>query len=264
MLEVFERAAELLRDGDTIAVVSIVATSGSTPQKSGARMIVDARGASYYTIGGGGLEAAVIEDAVRAIENGKSLIKEYDLTGGSGSTPAMACGGRATVVIDVVYPPLRLVIFGAGHVGRALAECARGLGFSISIVDDREDYLKPEPFGESVDLIQGPSEYEGELPALDQNCYVVICTRSHVFDLRVLRHAVGSDVAYLGMIGSRLKVKGAFEKLLSEGVSRREMERVHAPIGLDIGSKTPKEIAISILAEIIKTRNQDGRRDKRV
>jgi xanthine dehydrogenase accessory factor len=167
----------------------------------------------------------------------------------------MACGGRSTVVIEVLSPPQRLVIFGAGHVGRALALAAGDLGFAVSVVDDREEHLSPALYPGGVELVRAPSEYDGELPELDEGCYVVILTRSHVTDYRVLRYAVDRGTAYLGMIGSRRKVKGALDKLKSEGVPSASIDRVRAPIGLDIGSKTPKEIAISILAEVIRARN---------
>lgn len=259
MIEVFEKVTELLRGGGTIALASIVSASGSTPQRSGARMIVDAAGKTYFTVGGGGFEAAVARDAVEAIARRTSLVKEYDLSGAAGNDLEMACGGKSTVVIEVLRPPQRLVIFGAGHVGRALALTAGDLGFAVSVVDDRKEHLSPELYPEGVGLVRAPSEYDGELPELDESCYVVILTRSHLTDYRVLRHAVERETAYLGMIGSRKKVRGALEKLKSEGVPSAALDRVRAPIGLDIGSKTPKEIAISILAEIIRTRNLEKR-----
>jgi xanthine dehydrogenase accessory factor len=259
MIEVFEKVTELLRGGATIALASIVSASGSTPQRSGARMIVDACGKSYFTVGGGGLEAAVVKDALEAIAGGAGLIKEYNLSGDGGSSLEMACGGKTIVVIEVLRPSQKLVIFGGGHVGQALAHCAGDLDFAVSVVDDREEYLAPGLYPPGVRIIRGPNEYDGELPELDESCYVVILTRSHVTDFNVLRHAVGCDTAYLGMIGSRKKVKGAFARLEAEGVGAAALDRVHAPVGLEIGSKTPKEIAISILAEVIKVRNVENR-----
>ena len=258
MIEVFERVTELLRGGGTIALTSIVSASGSTPQGSGARMIVDAGGKSYFTIGGGGFEAAVVKDAVEAIASRTNVIKEYNLAGDGGKSLGMACGGKTTIVIEVLRPPQRLVIFGAGHVGRALAQSAENLGFAISVVDDREEYLAPGLYPKGVELIRAPHTYDGELPGLDESCYVVILTRSHEMDFRVLRYAVGCDTAYLGMIGSGRKVKEAFAKLEGEGVPSPVLDRVCAPIGLDIGSKTPKEISISILAEVIRARNLES------
>jgi xanthine dehydrogenase accessory factor len=259
MIEVFEKVTELLRGGATIALASIISAAGSTPQRSGARMIVDASGKTFFTVGGGGFEAAVVKDALRAIAGRASVIKEYNLSGAAGDELEMACGGRATVVIEVLSPPQRLVIFGAGHVGRALALTAGDLGFAVSLVDDREEHLSPELYPEGVELVRAPSEYDGELPELDGSCYVVILTRSHLTDYRVLNYAVGRSTAYLGMIGSERKVAGALKRLKAEGVAAAALDRVRAPIGLDIGSKTPKEIAISILAEVIRARNQQER-----
>lgn len=257
MIEVFEQLVELVRSGQTVALASIISASGSTPRETGARMLVSASGETRFTIGGGGFEAAVIEDAKNAIVLGRGLVKEYDFSGGGNSGAGMICGGKATVAIDVIAPPHRLVIFGAGHVGRTLAECALGLGFAISVVDDRPEYLAPERFPGGVALHLTSHQYDVEVPELDQKTFVAIVTRSHESDLRALGYVLGYDVAYVGMIGSRKKVREVFTRLKAAGHSDDALRRVHAPIGIDIGSKTPKEVAISVLAEIIRELNKD-------
>jgi xanthine dehydrogenase accessory factor len=255
MTEVFEELVGLLRQGRPVALASIISTSGSTPRGPGARMIVTADGEIRWTIGGGGFEAAVAKDAKDAISSGKSLVKEYDLCGeGEGGT-GMICGGRAIVVIDVVSPRQRLVIFGAGHVGRALAETACGLELAISVVDDRPECLSPESFPAGVTLFLTSADYDKDVPILDRNTFAAIVTRSHESDLKALRCVLQRETAYVGMIGSKRKVSEVFKRLKADGIPTQALERVHAPIGLDIGSKTPKEVAISVLAEIVKLRN---------
>jgi xanthine dehydrogenase accessory factor len=252
--EIFEELVELLRAGRSVALASVISASGSTPQGAGARMLVTAGGRAHSTIGGGRFEAAVIEDAKKAVLSGTSVIKEYDLSG-TGEGVGVLCGGRATVVIDVIAPPQRLAIFGAGHVGRALAETALGLGFAISVIDDRAEYLSADRFPDGVALHLISEDYDKDIPQLDENTFIAVVTRSHECDLSVLRGVVGADTAYLGMISSKRKANEIFARLRSEGVSEDALRKVHAPIGIDIGSKTPKEIAISILAEIVKVRN---------
>ena len=254
MTEIFEELVELLRAGRPVALTSVVSASGSTPQGVGARMLVTAGGRAHSTVGGGRFEAAVIEDAKKAILSGTSVIREYDLSG-AGEGVGMLCGGRATVVIDVITPPQKLDIFGAGHVGRALAETALGLGFAISVIDDRAEYLSADRFPDGVALRLTSEDYDKDIPQLDENTFVAVVTRSHECDLKALRRVVGLDTAYLGMISSKRKANEIFDGLRSEGVSEDALRKVHAPIGIDIGSKTPKEIAISILAEIVKVRN---------
>jgi xanthine dehydrogenase accessory factor len=263
MIRFFERLTELLREGKTVAVASIVSTSGSTPQRPGAKMIVTPDGESHFTIGGGGLEAAVLADALQAIKSGASVVKEYGLSGSGQDATGMICGGRATIVIDVISPPEKLLIFGAGHVGQAIAETACGLGFAITIVDDRPEYLAADRFPGGVGTGLTTAEYTAGVPEINESTYVVIVTRSHETDLKALKHALVHKAAYLGMMGSGKKVRAVYESLMAEGVPADVLESVHAPIGLDIGSKSPKEVAISVVAEILKVRNKVGDESRR-
>jgi xanthine dehydrogenase accessory factor len=258
MIEFFQRLTELLSEGRTVAMVSVVSTSGSTPQRSGARMIVTREGEAHFTVGGGGLEAAVLADAMSAISTGQSIVKEYGLSESGQEGVGMICGGRATIAIEVISPPQKLLVIGAGHVGRAIVEAARDLGFAMTVVDDRPEYLLAERFPDGVATRLTTSDYASDMPEIDESTYVVIVTRSHETDLKALRHVIDSKSAYVGMMGSGKKVKATFESLKAGGVSPEALKGVRAPIGLDIGSKTPREVAISVLAEIIRVRNAVG------
>jgi xanthine dehydrogenase accessory factor len=258
MIEFFQRLTELLSQGRTLALVSVLSTSGSSPQRSGARMIVTREGEAHFTIGGGGLEAAALADAMEAINTGVSVVREYGLSGSGPESVGMVCGGRATIVIEVISAPQKLLVIGAGHVGRAIVEAARDLGFAMTVVDDRPEYLLAERFSGGVATRLTTSDYSTDIPVIDESTYVVIVTRSHETDLKALRYVLDHRSAYVGMMGSGKKVRATFESLVADGVSPKALEEVHAPIGLDIGSKTPKEVAISVLAEILRVRNTVG------
>lgn len=255
---IFAHAAQLWSAGVNFAITSIVQASGSTPRTS-ARMLVEENGTCVGTIGGGLLESKVVNDALTCIKQGTSAVKTYVLTSCSAtqevsSNPVrldMQCGGTVDVAIDVVAGRRQMVIIGAGHVGLALAKIADITGFSVVIVDERPSLANRERFPmataiycdtDLVSAIHQVPELEGHI--------VIIATHSD--DERALRSMVLRKWAYLGMLGSQRKVKLLLEKLAGEGMSAEVLEKVHAPIGLDIGAETPEEIAISIIAEIMK------------
>lgn len=254
-LEFLEKIARLLREGKRVAVATLVETTGSTPRKAGARIAVVSDGTLLDSVGGGALEAMIVEDARRFLEEGGTGVKEYSLREGDhpGST-GMVCGGRARVHFQVEIPPERLIIFGGGHVGAALARLSAGLGFDVTVVEDRPRFLENVAFGGPVRLWQAGPDFVGDLPAIDPSTYVAVVTRCHRTDLAALRRVAGSSAAYLGLIGSRRKVGVVMDRLREEGVPEEALERIRAPIGLPIGACTPEEIAVSIAGEMIRVR----------
>jgi len=254
-VEFYEKVAALLRRGSRLAVATLIEASGSTPRKAGARMAVLEDGSIVDSIGGGAFEALVIEDARALLMTGGTALKEYSFTeSDSPDSTGMVCGGRARVHLQVEIPPERLLIFGAGHVGTALARLASGIGFAATLLDDRTEFLERERFPFQVDLIQTGPDFAGELPPVDSATYVAIVTRCHRTDLAALRRVARSPATYIGLIGSRRKVRVVMARLRKEGVPSDLLERVHAPIGLAIGACTPEEIAVSIAAEMIQIR----------
>jgi len=218
-------------------------------------MAVTEEGAAVDSIGGGALEAMVVEDAKVLLRSGGSLVKEYLLKEGqSPESTGMVCGGRVRVLLQVELPPERLVIFGAGHVGRALAALASGLGFAATVVDDRPEFLDATRFPAAVELWQAGPGFDGELPPVDGSTYVAVVTRCHRTDLEALRRALETPARYLGLIGSRRKVRLILERLRQEGFSDACLDTLRAPIGLPIGACTPEEIAVSIAGEMIQVR----------
>jgi len=252
---VLPAAASALERGEPAALVTIVRANGSTPQRTGAKMLVYADGRTVGTIGGGCYENDALGKAREAIASGRPALVRYDLNDDFVQESGLICGGQMEVYIDPIAPAPRLYIIGAGHVGYHLARAAADAGFRIHVVDDREKFASTERFPSAdaivVEDIAGWL-HRAELPA---SAYVVVVTRGHTHDFDALRALAARDLRYLGLIGSRAKVARVFDALGAEGMPAECLSRVHAPIGLDIGAITPAEIAISILAELIAVRH---------
>jgi xanthine dehydrogenase accessory factor len=235
--------------------VTIVRANGSTPQRTGAKMLVFADGRTVGTIGGGCYESDAIGRAREVIASGKPALARYDLNDDFVEESGLICGGQMDVYIDPVLPAPGLYIVGGGHVGWHLARVAVDTGFRIHVVDDREKFANAERFpmadSGSVEDI-GDWLHRADLPA---SAYVVIVTRGHTHDFEAMRALAARDLRYLGLIGSRAKIARIFDALRAEGLPEECLARVHAPIGLDIGAVSPAEIAISILAELIAIRH---------
>jgi xanthine dehydrogenase accessory factor len=230
--------------------VTVVRSQGSTPQRAGAKMLVWADGRTLGTIGGGCYENDAFWKARESLSSGRPQLLHYELNDDFAQENGLICGGRMDVHIDPLTPSPRLFIIGAGHVGHHLARIAGDVGFRIHVVDDREKFANAERFPGAEVVVQSIPEWlhRADLPA---SAYVVVVTRGHQHDLDAMRALAARDLKYLGLIGSRAKVARIYDALLAEGMPAECLQRVHAPIGLDIGAVTPAEIAISILAELI-------------
>jgi xanthine dehydrogenase accessory factor len=253
--EVLPAAAAALERGEPAALVTIVRSAGSTPQRTGAKMLVFADGRTVGTIGGGCYENDALGKAREAIASGKPALVKYDLNDDFVQESGLICGGQMEVYIDPIAPSPALYVIGAGHVGWNLARMAAEAGFRIHVLDDREKFANVErfPFAETIEVDDiGAWLHKADLPA---SAYVVVVTRGHTHDFEAIRALAARDLRYLGLIGSRAKVARIFEALDGEGMPAECLQRVHAPIGLDIGAITPAEIAVSILAELIATRH---------
>jgi xanthine dehydrogenase accessory factor len=230
--------------------VTVVRSQGSTPQRAGAKMLVWADGRTLGTIGGGCYENDAFWKARETLSSGRPQLLHYELNDDFAQENGLICGGRMDVHIDPLTPSPRLFIIGAGHVGHQLAGIAAGVGFRIHVVDDREKFANAERFPGAEVVVESIPEWlhRADIPS---SAYVVVVTRGHQHDLDAMRALAARDLKYLGLIGSRAKVARIYDALLGEGMPAECLQRVHAPIGLDIGAVTPAEIAISILAELI-------------
>jgi xanthine dehydrogenase accessory factor len=252
--EVFTAVAEALERGEPAALVTIVSTTGSTPQRVGAKMLVFADGRTVGTIGGGCYENDAFGKARHAITSRTPQVVHYELSDDFAQETGLICGGQMDVYIEPIEPSPELYILGAGHVGFHLARAAHEVGFQVHVIDDREKFANAERFPTATEILVD------DIPAwiartnLPTYAYAVIVTRGHTNDLEALRALAPRELRYLGLIGSRAKVARIYAELTNH-LPAEVLERVHAPIGLDIGAVTPQEIAVSILAELIAVKH---------
>jgi len=253
-MDIYEQIVELRRGGRRGAIATIVNVRGSIPSFRTAKMLVRDDGSIVGTIGGGCVEADVWQAAREVMESEKPRILKFDLNQDPKYDTGLVCGGTLEVFVEPVLPPAILYVFGAGHVAVNLCLSAANAGFEVTVTDDRSSYATKERFPAAREI--HALDFEEATDKLDPNesSYIVIVTRGHRDDMRILRWAVQTRARYVGMIGSKRKVIEIFKTLQQEGVPAHLFDRVHAPVGIDIGAITPEEIAVAITAELIAVR----------
>ena len=248
---IYSKIEDLRSVGKKAALCIVISTSGSTPRKIGAKMLVFEDATIFETIGGGSIEKDVIDHAVEVIKDGIPLIKKYKLE----EDLKMKCGGSMDVYIEPLNIFKKLFIFGAGHIGKAVAKFARELEFDVTLFDSREGIFNSNEFDGYKCIC---NEYRKAIDdaAFDKDTFVVIVTPKHEFDETVLKKVVLKHHAYVGMIGSTRKVGIIKKNLLDEKIiSQEEIEKINSPIGIPFNAETPNEIAVSIVAKLIDVRN---------
>ncbi len=247
--EMFHTIDNLLQKGERFAVATIVEAEGSTPREEGAKMIVRGNGDTIGTIGGDLAEGEVVEESLDALEEDEPRTVEIKLEEGEKGGVGMKCGGRIKVFVDILKPSSKLVLIGSGKVVKAVAELAEFVGFVPIVIDP---FAERGEFSASIQVISEPVEEGIKQVDIDPQSYIVIITR-HKYDEVAILEALETEASYIGLMGSENRVISLFQHLESEkDVDRDDLSRVNAPIGLDIGSETPEEIAVSILGEIIR------------
>jgi len=254
-MDVFDFIAEKTKKGEPVILATVVGARGSSPAEPGKKMAIAADGTSFGTVGGGPLEVRVMEEAGAALIEKKPRLLHFRLDAAQATEKGMLCGGEQDVFLDVIAASPRLIIFGGGHVGLALARVAEAIGFPYSVVDDRAEFVAPERFPRARSLFKISFESGWDELGIDADSFLVILTRGHSFDQLCLEKALSTPARYIGMIGSRRKVEKIFSALEGKGIQIREDRRVYAPMGLHLGDKSPEEIAISIMAEIIAVKS---------
>lgn len=244
----------LRRQGRRGAIATIVNVRGSIPSFETAKMLIRDDGSIVGTVGGGCVEADVWQAAREVMESAKPRTLTFNLNQNPKYDTGLVCGGTLDIFIEPVLPPSMLYIFGAGHVAHSLYKTATNAGFDVSVIDDRESYANRERFPEAKEVIAADFDAAMARITPTETSFIVIVTRGHRDDMRVLRWAVQTRAHYVGMIGSKRKTIAIFRELVKEGIPEHLFERVHAPIGLDIGAITPEEIAVAITAELIAVR----------
>jgi xanthine dehydrogenase accessory factor len=252
--DVLEAALRAERDGEAAALVTVVATEGSTPQKAGAKMLVYPDGRIVGTIGGGCVEAEMTWRARQVIESRKPQMASYELTADQAGEDGLVCGGRMQVFIEPVEGTPTLCLFGAGHVAQPLARMAKAAGFRVEVVDDRVKFANRERFPDVDLLLVEEFDQAASRMTLGRNTYAVVVTRGHRGDSEALQSVVGKGLRYVGLLGSRPKLVHLVAGLEVKGVPPEALGEIRCPLGIEIGAVSPEEIAVSILAEMIAIR----------
>jgi xanthine dehydrogenase accessory factor len=252
-LDLFEEIVKMRRAGRRGALATIVHTNGSIPSYESSRMLVREDGSIAGTIGGGCVEAEVWAAAKEVMQKEAPQKMVFHLNNEATYDNGLICGGTLEVFVEPILPQPVVYLFGGGHVSMAVARAANAAGFGIGVVDDREAFANKERFPMAQDIY---TRYEEAFEKIRPNAssYLVIVTRGHKEDMRVLAWAVRTEARYLGMIGSKRKVLSVYRALENEGYQPKEFERVYAPMGLEIGALSPEEIAVSIAAELVAVR----------
>jgi len=257
MSEILKEAFERMDKGETIALVTVVEVKGSTPREVGTKMLVNKNGLVAGTIGGGMTEAKVIKEAKQILKEGKGKLLIYHLTKEQAALDEGAiCGGEMKVFIDILQPKEEVLIFGAGHIAICVSKLAKMVGFKVAIIDDREEFANQDRFPEADEIVTEDIERALTHIKITPSTYIIVLTRGHLKDEEVLTSVIRLGAAYIGMIGSKKKNTNVFQQLTEKGISQEELNKVHAPIGIDIKAQTPEEIAVSIMAEIIQIRRK--------
>jgi len=253
-MDVYEELVRLRRSGQKCAIATIVQVNGSIPSYESAKLLVREDGSMVGTIGGGCVEAEVWNAAREAMETERSHHMTFNLGQDAAYDNGLICGGQLNIFIEPVLPQPFAYIFGAGHISKSLSKIADLAGFATIIIDNREQFASRDRFPEAGSIFA--EEYEDAFPKLEVNesSYIIIVTRGHRDDMRVLRWAVSTPARYVAMIGSRRKTINVVKELEKEGIPRSAFEKIHAPMGFDIGAITPEEIAVSVVAEMIAVR----------
>ena len=244
----FAQAAEWLRGGREFVLAVVVRAEGSTPRKPGAKMLISASGEISGSVGGGEVESDVIERAGALLAGRKGpCLMTFDLS--DAENPA--CGGQLQVFLDPVFAPRHVLIFGAGHVAAALCPLLVTLGFSVTLFDNRQDRLEMPEFSSARRIVAPYTDLEKHL-SFNPDLHILVMTPEHSYDIEVLRRVIEMDWYFLGVMGSFRKRKQIFDVLGGEGISEELIEKIRIPLGVDIGSETPDEIAVSIAGELIR------------
>lgn len=253
-MDLYDEIVRLRGLGQKCAVATIVQVNGSIPSFESAKILVREDGSFMGTVGGGCVEAEVWNAAREVIESEKPRHLSFSLGQDAAYDEGLICGGQLNIFVEPVIPQPRAFIFGGGHVSKGISKIATLAGFSTSIIDNREAFANQERFPEAEATYA--EEYEDVFPKLPVNSssYIIIVTRGHRDDMRVLRWAVNTPAKYIAMIGSKRKTISVVHELEKEGIAREAFDKVFAPMGLEIGAEMPEEIAISVVAEMIAVR----------
>jgi xanthine dehydrogenase accessory factor len=251
--DIFEEIARIRRERSSASLATVVSGERGVPGKTGFRMLVYSDGKSLGTVGGGSLEVKVREEALRCLQDRTSRLLELTLDEQTAGGVSALCGGMVKIFVEPILGASTVYIFGGGHIAMPLAEFSKSLEFAVVVIDDREEFASRKRFPMADDMKVGDFVEVAKSIDFHADDSVVIVTHAHEHDEVVLKECLSKKTlpGYIGMIGSKTKIAATFSHLKQQGLSEQLLARVSAPIGLDIGARTPAEIALSIMAEII-------------
>ncbi len=253
MWDLYREILKACEGNRPVALCTVIRARGSVPRHEAAKMLVYPDGQIRGTIGGGEVEARVIREALQALQEGHPRLVRYTLSDPKQGDPGV-CGGEMEIFIEPLLPPPAVLIIGAGHVGRALAHLAKWLGFRVLVSDDRPELCTPEWIPDADGFLVGPPEEVLPGAPIHDQTYVVLATRHHPLDVRILPLLLDTPAPYIGVIGSKRRWLLTVKALQEKGVPVERLARVRSPVGLELNAETPEEIAVSIMAEIIALR----------
>jgi len=249
-MDIFEEIVAAKKAGTPVVLATVIESLGSAPREEGARMLVKNDGSTVGTIGGGAIEKKIVDEALQLMSASSPKFIRYEL-----KDIGMSCGGGMSMFLEPLLPAAQLIIFGAGHIGSALSQIGKMLDFNVTVIDNRSEFANREhlPWADAIIAEDYQKVLDGFVST--DKTYIIIVTHKHAHDFEILEKLIHKPFCYLGMIGSRSKVAKVFQQLRDNGVEEITIQKIHSPIGIDIGASTPAEIAISIAAELVAARS---------
>ena len=255
-MTLFQKIIQLQKDKIPAVLVTVISAKGSVPRAAGSKMLVEQSGLIHGTIGGGAVEKIVIDEALQTLQSGQPRIVKHDLDDKNGVDTGMVCGGNMEFFLEPLLRASLLYIFGGGHIALHLSRLADMMEWSYAIIDDRHEFCNARRFPKASELFNEAPAAFAERLKLSVNDFVVVVTHGHVYDYEIIRNILKKKFAYLGMIGSKVKRRDIYGKLMEkDGFPESDLKKIHSPIGIQIGGKTPQEIALSIMAELVQIKN---------
>jgi xanthine dehydrogenase accessory factor len=254
-VEIYRRLLQCQEENRSVVLATVIKARGSVPRHEGTKMLIYPNGATYGTIGGGPLEELVIQEAQKALGQSKTSILHYNFVDPERGDPGV-CGGEMDIFLEAIHPQPTVIVFGLGHVGKAVVHLAHWCGFRVIAADDRRELARSENFPEAdLTICCEPSEISKKMQ-INHQTYIVLTTRGVPVDAEGLPSLLETPAAYIGVIGSKRRWETTVQQMREMGIKDEQIARITSPIGLEINAETPEEIAISILSEMIMIRRQ--------
>ncbi|MGD9099846.1 MAG: XdhC/CoxI family protein [Anaerolineae bacterium] len=255
---IYQTILQAKRQGHPVALATVVRARGAVPRHASSKMLVFADGQTVGTVGGGEVESLSIKAAKEAIRDGQARLETFSLAGPDKDNTVGVCGGQMEVFIEPILPPPTVLVLGCGHVGQAVAHLAKWLGFRVVVSDDREELCTPEHVPDADLYLPGEVAAVLSHTPIDSQTYVVSVTRGYPYDVAAVPILLETEAPYIGIIGSQRRWATAVKELKALGIEQDALDQIHAPIGLYLGAETPEEIALSIMAQVLASRNDVG------